>query len=348
MQCIYAAVTLMVYIGGMAREWPQIFRQQRPSQSAASESRKQAPAAGRVQRPEFPEAQQVSKESAVKATFATVHFKHASPHGQHTLQPSVEPTPIAGTAQQPQLEEDEGWQLLDASGSPESTTQPASSQPSLPHRQGTVDDTGQHSEQGHGTQLSPSSGRSRALDSNKAGHAMPSHVGHKSGDGGTQSASRGTAEQSSKAQHDQDMDLHAETQGKSLLYPRSASAAAQLTEGLEAKAPETSERDELKPLHQQPHNVQQSDSHGMEAEQKEQAASDAEPAEDFDRKEVLWRCTIFTIQVPHFLRGPSLPVGILPHLLHFFFVFSENPPEIHSDRCSAYTYRQYSAHEVLL
>jgi len=301
MQCIYAAVTLVVYIGGMAREWPQIFRQQGPSESAASTSRKQAPAAVRVQQPEFPEAQQISSESAVTARLAAVHLEHASPHDQHALEPSAKATPIAGLVQQPQLDEDEGWQLLDASGSPESTTQPASSQPSLPHQQGTVDDTRQDYEQGQRTQLSLSRGGSRAQNIIRAGPAIPSHVGEKFGNGGIQSASRGTAEQSSKAQHDQDMDLHAETEGKLFLYPRSASAAAQLTEGLEARAAETCEQDELKPLHQQLLNMQQSDSHGMKAQQEEGAVSDAAPAEAFDRKEVLWRCTIFTIQVPRSL-----------------------------------------------
>lgn len=245
-QCIYAAVTLVVYIGGMAGEWRQLFGKSAPRQPATSRGAKQEAAAVASQQPEAAE-----REQQV-------------------------PTPAQTTAvaaSQPHADEDESWELLNASA-----PSACKAEQSLP-------------QEGQGTSL-PRAGRGQAIEEETGGD--------------------------SRSSRDQGMDVHAETGSKSLLYPRSASAAAQLKEGLEPEAPGQDEHSSSSAglqvsgdrrledtrtsssTRKQPEGARShAGSDTGQRQQQELGSRKAVGASDeaFIRAEVLWRCTTFTVQV---------------------------------------------------
>ena len=264
MQCIYAAVTLAVYIGGMAGDLPWLSGKQTSGQGAALAGKEQGPATAEQQRPQHAAwQQQPVLESSCKAPAAGLQGPEAAEDGT----------------------EDEGWELLAASASPDS-----SAQPMPPQQDGAV---------GGVTSLEPGPSTDPGLSGAQAeGARKPESSRAKAALGGisSQAGSHERADRSSRGAHDGDVDMHAETEGRSLLYPRSASTAAELTGGLEDQSPVTSDSHDQAPYQQASDEREHGELHVSGREQ-DAAGTQAAAAAAFDREEVLWRCTTFTVQV---------------------------------------------------
>ncbi len=92
--------------------------------------------------------------------------------------------------------------------------------------------------------------------------------------------------------------MQAEMEAASLLYTRSASTTAQLTEGFPADVTEQPKGSEHASTHGQvvhgkAEDVPASASH----KQQDTGGGGPAAAEAFNRSEVLWRCGVFTVQV---------------------------------------------------
>ena len=199
--------------------------------------------------------------------------------------------PAAGL--QPQGNDDEDWELLNASASPN-----AGSEASL-------------------AQCSPDD----ESDSNLKADALSGGRHQDAQEGSTAGALvqgpiaavglLSDAQHSSGGKQHGDVDMRAETGGQSLIHPRSASTAAQLSETLGAEASSCQDRHRPSTMSSQASQERESQ-HPLKAgkrgksskgQQQQQTPADraaasgsAEPAA-FDRREVLWRCAIFTLQV---------------------------------------------------
>ena len=268
-QCIYAAVTLMVYVGGMAGELPWLSGKQTSCQRAALTGKEQGPATAEQHRPQ---------------------------HAALGAQPALESSRKAPASELPEPEaaedenEDEGWELLGASASSDSSAQPV-----LPQQGGPVGSI-QSLAPGRSTRPDLSNGQADAAgESGIAGDKSPCAKADLGGMS-SQSGRHGRADRSSGGTHSGDVDMHAETEGRSLLYPRSASMAAEITGGLEDRPPGMADsRDQASHNHSPDEKVHDK-VHGSK-QQQDVAGPEAAAAAGFDRKEVLWRCTIFTVQV---------------------------------------------------
>ena len=248
MQCIYAAVTLIVYIGGMAKDWLHLFNGEITSTARTDRKPQQA-----------------------------------------TQPPTTRPA--AGS--QPHENDDEDWELLNASASPD-----ASSEASLP--QCSPDDE------------PDSHPRADPLSSGRQQEAQERSAAGASAQGPVAAVElMSEAQHSSRGKQHEGVDMRPETGGQSPIHPRSASAAAQLDETLGAEASSrqdkhcagtmggqaSQEQDSWQPLKAGEH-----EGSGKARQQQRRAASHATASgaaksAAFDRREVLWRCAIFTLQV---------------------------------------------------
>ena len=268
-QCLYAAVTLMVYIGGMAGDLPWLSKKQASGQRSALTGREQG-----------------------SATAEQHRTQHAALDGQPALESSCKapasglPTPEAAKDEI----EDEGWELLAASAAPDSSAQPV-----LP-QQGATAGSINTLEPGHSTEPGLSSGQAEAeRESGTAGDKSSCAKADLEGMS-LQSGAHERAASSGRGAHDGDVDMHAETEGRSLLYPRSASAAAELTRGLGDQPPGTPDtRDHAS--HEHGPDEKERDRLDVSGQEQAVAGGQAAAAAAFDREEVLWRCTTFTVQV---------------------------------------------------
>ncbi len=258
-QCIYAAVTLIVYIGGMAKYWPAFFSREISSTASIVREPEQAASAAQLQKAEGAEvAQQAPQPPMVR--------------------------PAAGL--QPQGNDDEDWELLHASALPD-----AGSEASL-------------------AQCSPDDEpdplpKADALPGGRQQDAQEGSAANASAQGpiGAAELLRDAQHSSSGKQHE-GANMRAETDSQSLIHPRSASTAAQLSKTLGAEASSRQDRHSdgtTDGQASQDHELLQpkAGKHGQPQQRPGSpaaASGSAEPAA-FDRREVLWRCAIFTLQV---------------------------------------------------
>ena len=258
-QCIYAAVTLIVYIGGMAKYWPAFFSREISSTASIVREPEQAASAAQLQKAEGAEvAQQAPQPPMVR--------------------------PAAGL--QPQGNDDEDWELLHASALPD-----AGSEASL-------------------AQCSPDDEpdplpKADALPGGRQQDAQEGSAANASAQGpiGAAELLRDAQHSSSGKQHE-GANMRAETDSQSLIHPRSASTAAQLSKTLGAEASSRQDRHSdgtTDGQASQDHELLQpkAGKHGQPQQRQGSpaaASGSAEPAA-FDRREVLWRCAIFTLQV---------------------------------------------------
>ena len=151
-------------------------------------------------------------------------------------------------------------------------------------------------EPGHSTEPGLSSGQAEAeRESGTAGDKSSCAKADLEGMS-LQSGAHERAASSGRGAHDGDVDMHAETEGRSLLYPRSASAAAELTRGLGDQPPGTPDtRDHAS--HEHGPDEKERDRLDVSGQEQAVAGGQAAAAAAFDREEVLWRCTTFTVQV---------------------------------------------------
>ena len=266
-QCIYAAVTLIVYAGGMAKDWPHLFTREITSTARTDRKPKQA----------------------TPAAPAQLRKAEGAELAQQALHP---PTTRPAAGSQPQGNDDEDWELLNASASPD-----ASSEASLP--------------QGSPADAPDSLPRADALSSDRQQDAQERSAAGAAGQGPTPAVELiSDAQHSSSGKQHGGVDMRAETGGQSLIHPRSASAAAQLNETLEAEASSRQDRhcagtvggqalqenESWQPLKEGKH-----EGFGKARQPQQRPASHAPSGvakqPDFDRREVLWRCAIFTLQV---------------------------------------------------
>ena len=267
-QCIYAAVTLIVYIGGMAKYWPAFFSREISSTASIVREPEQAASAAQLQKAEGAEV------------------------AQQAPQP---PTTRPAAGSQPDGNDDEDWELLNASASPD-----AGSEASLPQ-------CSPEDEPDLYPRADPlSSGRQQdAQDRSAAGAPAPGPI--------AAGKVLSEAQHSSGGKQREGVDMRPETGGQSLIHPRSASAAAQLNETLEAEASSRQDRhcastmggqasQEQQPWQSLKRGKHEGSGKARQQQQQRRAASHAagsgaaKPAA-FDRREVLWRCAIFTLQV---------------------------------------------------
>ena len=143
-QCLYAAVTLMVYIGGMAGDLPWLSGKQASGQRAALAGQEQEPVTA---------------------------MQHRLQHAALEEQPAVESSCKAPASELREPEaaedenEDEDWELLAASAAPDSSAQPV-----LP-QQGATAGSINSLEPGYSTEPGLSSGQAEAArESGTAGH----------------------------------------------------------------------------------------------------------------------------------------------------------------------------------
>ena len=269
-QCIYAAVTLTVYVGGMAGDLPWMFGKQASGQMAAFTGIDQPSHTVKQQRPQCAASEQQPVLEASGKAPATV-------------------------LREPEAEEDEDWEVLAASD-PKSSLQPPTAQ------QGAAVDG---AVSGHSLTSGLSDGPARAANLTGTSGDISSIAKGALKLDSMQSGASETAGRYSRGVHEGVMDMHAETEAGSLLFPRSASAAAQLSKGLDMQASDSRE----KSPYEQPSDEQQQDKLRRGGQQQNAAASDAAAAAAFDEEEVLWRCTIFTVQVLSF---SNLVLSCLP------------------------------------
>lgn len=237
--------------------------------------------------------QQKALRSAVKDRVG-VHKQQpeAAKQGQHINEASAQDAALTGP--QSQADDDEDWEMLTGSASPDSA-----SEQSLVHLSPAEDtcpaDQKQHRPvaEGRRSRLQHAGAPSAASES------APPHAKEPLRRTLAYSAAADVAEAGSRSLRGEGVEMQAEMEGKSLLYPRSASTAAQLAEGFQADVTE------------QPKGYKHASSHGQavhgkaeevpaSASRKQQdtgAASGPAAAEAFNRGEVLWRCGIFTVQV---------------------------------------------------
>ena len=265
-QCVYAAVTLTVYVGGMAGDLSWMFGKQASGQMAAFTGIDQLSHTVKQQRPQCAASEQQPVLEASGKAPATV-------------------------LREPEAEEDEDWELLAASD-PKSSLQPLTAQ------QGAAVDG---AVSGHSFTSGLSDGPARAANLTGTSGDIPSIAKGALKLDSTQSGAPKTAGRYSRGVHEGVMDMHAETEAGSLLFPRSASAAAQLSKGLDMQASDSRE----KSPYEQPSDEQQQDKLRRGGQQRNAAAAAA-----FDDEEVLWRCTIFTVQVLSF---SNLVLSCLPY-----------------------------------
>ena len=267
-QCLYAAITLMVYIGGMAGDLPWLSGKQGSGQRAALAGQEQEPVTAMQHRPQHAALeQQPAVETSCKASASELRESEAAEDE----------------------DEDEGWELL-ASAAPDSSAQPV-----LPQQDAAVG-AARSLEPGHSTQPGLTSGQAEAgRESGTAGDKSSCAKADLEGMS-LQSGAHERAESSGRGAHDGDVDMHAETGGRSLLYPRSASTAAELTRGLGDQPPGTPDtRDHAS--HEHGPDEKEHDRLDVSGQEQIVAGTEAAATAAFDREEVLWRCTIFTVQV---------------------------------------------------
>ena len=268
-QCIYAAVTLAVYVGGMAGDLPWTAAKQASDQLAAFTGPDQASHTVKQQKPECAASEQ---------------------------QPIFEASAQAPAAalREPEAEEDEDWELLAASDPPKSSLQPSIVQ------QGAAV---YGAELGRCLQSGLPDGPARAATLTGTSGDTSSAAKADLRSASAQSEAPETAGGCSRGVHEGGMDMHAETEGGSLLFPRSASAAAQLSEGVDMQASDSREQ----APYGQPSDELEHDKLRQGGQQQSTAATDAAAAAAFDREEVLWRCAIFSMQVrpPPYLCFPA-------------------------------------------
>ena len=265
-QCIYAAVTLIVYIGGVAKDWSNIFSRELTSTVRTVGKPEQAAPAAQLQEAEGAEVAQQAPQP-----------------------PTMRPAP----GLQAQGNDDEDWELLNASASPD-----AGSEASL-------------------AQCSPAD----EPDSIPKAHALSNGRQQNAHEGGAAGASAqgpiaavrllSDAQHSSSGKQHESVDMRAETDSQSLIHPRSASTAAQLSETLGAEASSRQgrhstgttggqalqERESQQPLKAGKHEGSGKAGQPQQRPGSPAAASGIAKPAAFDRREVLWRCAIFTLQV---------------------------------------------------
>lgn len=266
MQCIYVAVTLIVYIGGMAKDWPHLSSGKITDTAGTDRKPKQANPAAQLQ----------------KAEGAGV--------AQQAPQP---PTASPAAGSQPHGNDDEDWELLNASASPD-----ASFEASLP--QCSPDDEPE------------SHPRAHPLLSKRQQDAQNRSAAGASAQGPIAAVELlPEAQHSSSGKQPEGVDMVCETGGQSLIHPRSASAAAQLNETLEAESNSRQDRqcagtmggqasqepESWRPLKKGKHEGCSKAQQRQRRAASHAAASGAAKPAAFDRREVLWRCAIFTLQV---------------------------------------------------
>ena len=259
-------MTLTVYIGGMAKFWPAFFSSEITSTARSLGKPEQAAPAAQLQEAEGAEvAQQAPQPPMVR--------------------------PAAGL--QPQGNDDEDWELLNASASPDAGSEASLAQCSpddepdpLPKADALSGGRRQNAQEGSAAGVS-------VQDPIPAGELLSD------------------AKHSSSGERHEGVDMRAETGGQSLIHPRSASTAAQLSKTLGAEASSrqdrhsdgttggqaSQERESRQPLKAGKHGKSSKGQQQQQTPADHAAASgSAEPAA-FDRREVLWRCAIFTLQV---------------------------------------------------
>ena len=259
-------MTLIVYVGGMARYWPSFF-------------------SGEINSP----ARTVGKPEQATPAAELQEAKGAEVAQQAPQLPIVRPA--AGS--QGQGNDDEDWELLNASASPD-----AGSEASL-------------------AQCSPAdeSDSNLKADALSGGRHQDAQEGSAAGalvQGRIAAVGLlNDAQHSSGGKQHGGVDMRAETGGQSLIHPRSASTAAQLSEtlGAEAKGSQdthsagttcgqaSQERESRQPSQTGKHEGSGTARQPQQGPGSHAAASSSAKPAAFDRREVLWRCAIFTLQV---------------------------------------------------
>ena len=260
-------MTLAVYICGMAGELTQLASKGSSGQQKALRSAVKDRVGVHKQQPEAAKQGHINEASAQDA---------------------------ARKGPQSQADEDEDWEMLTGSASPDSAAEQ-----SLVHLSPAEDtcpaDQKQHRPVAEGTR----SKLQHAGAPSAATESAPPHAKEHLRRTLAHSAAADVAEAGSRSRQGEGVEMQAEMEGKSLLYPRSASTAAQLTEGFQAD------------VTMQPKGYEHASSHGQAVHGKAEevpasasreqqdtgAASGPAAAEAFNRGEVLWRSGIFTVQV---------------------------------------------------
>ena len=262
-------MTLAVYVCGMAGELTQL-----PSKASSG--------------------QQKALRTAVKDTVG-VHSQQpeAAKQGKHINKASAQEAELTGP--QSHADEDEDWEMLTGSASPDSA-----SERSLVHLSPAEDtcpaDQKHHRPVAEGTRSKlQHAGAPSAANESAPLHAKEplrrTTLAHP--------AAAEVAEAGSRSLQGAGVEMQAEIEGKSLLYPRSASTAVQLTEGFQADVTEQLKVHEHAPSHGQAVHgkAKEVPASASRKQQDTGAASGPAAAEAFNRGEVLWRCGTFTVQV---------------------------------------------------
>ena len=256
-------MTLTVYIGGMAKYWPSFFSGEISSTASIVRATEQAASAAQLQKAEGTEvAQQAPQPPLVR--------------------------PAAGS--QAQGNDDEDWELLNASASPD-----AGSEASLAQ-------CGPADEPDSLLKADAPSGGRQHQEGSAAGASVQGPI--------AAVELLSDAQHSSSGKRREGVHMKAEPDGQSLIHPRSASTAAQLSETIEAEASSHQDRRSggtTGGQASQEHGISQplkASIHGNSSKGQQQqgpgshaAASGSAAPAAFDRREVLWRCAIFTLQV---------------------------------------------------
>lgn len=269
----------MVYIGGMAEHWPQLLRQQSSGQTAALSGTEMRSATAVERRP------------------------HCAAFEQQPIMVSSGQASAAGL-QEPEGDEDGEWEMLAASASPDSSVRPVLAQ------QNSAVSSRKPIQLSHSSEPGQSSGPEKAASQLEEAGVVPSPAEEDLRDMSLQPGALETVDESRGA-HAGDLDMHAAAEGRSLLSPRSASAAAHLSEGSDKQPPKVSDTQEQHPCEQSSRKYEHDKLRA--GQQKHDMAATGAAA--FDRAEVLWRCATFTVQVPaHAILVPLLRASFrVPH-----------------------------------
>ena len=259
-------MTLAVYVCGMVGELTQL-----PSKGSSG--------------------QQKALRTAVKDRVG-VHSQQpeAAKQGQHINKASALDAALTGP--QSHEDEDEDWEMLTGSASPDSA-----SERSLVHLSPAEDtcpaDQKQHRPVAAGMRSKLHAGAPSAANESAPPHAKePSRMATLA-----HSAAAEVAEAGSRNLQGEGVEMQAEMEGKSLLYPRSAYTAVQLTEVFQADVTEQP-KEHASSHGQAAHGkAEEVPASASRKQQDTGAASGPAAAEAFNRGEVLWRCGTFTVQV---------------------------------------------------